>query len=89
MLEIQVLLEAGRLRGAAGFQPATGLARHPRLTIDEPPAEKWFATACDLGWTRDPFDRLIAAHARLRGWKLATADELLLDHLAPSEVFAL
>ena len=32
---------------------------------------------------RDPFDRLIAAHARLRGWRLATADDTLLKGLGP------
>jgi PIN domain nuclease of toxin-antitoxin system len=42
-----------------------------------------------LSWTRDPFDRLLAAHARLRGWKLATADTLLLERLAPSELLPL
>jgi PIN domain nuclease of toxin-antitoxin system len=36
-------------------------------------------------WTRDPFDRLLVAHARIRGWKLATGDAALLDELRPSE----
>lgn len=65
------------------------LASDDRWRLDEPPAGRWFAAACDLGWTRDPFDRLLAAHARLRGWKLATADDVLLERLAPSDVVAL
>ena len=67
VLEIQFLLEAGRLRLSEG-RTATMLAGDDRWRIDEPPAAKWFMTACELSWTRDPFDRLLAAHARLRGW---------------------
>jgi PIN domain nuclease of toxin-antitoxin system len=85
VLEIQFLSEAGRLRLAAGRSPAD-LARDGRWKLDEPPAGDWFAAACELTWTRDPFDRLLAAHARMRRWKLATADSLLLERLAPSEV---
>ncbi len=88
VLEIQFLVEAGRLRLSEDRSP-TALAGAGPWKLDEPPAEKWFSVACDFTWTRDPFDRLLAAHARLRGWKLATADALLLERLAPSEVVAL
>jgi PIN domain nuclease of toxin-antitoxin system len=88
VLEIQFLLDAGRLRLSEG-RSASMLAGDDRWRLDQPPAAKWFMTACELGWTRDPFDRLLAAHARLRGWKLATADILLLERLAPSEVLPL
>ena len=88
VLEIQFLAESGRLRLSEGRSPAD-LAGDDRWRLDEPPAAKWFAAACELSWTRDPFDRLLAAHARLRGWKLATADRVLLEHLAPSEVLPL
>ena len=54
-------------------------------SLDDPPAAAWFARALDLGWTRDPFDRLIVAHARLRGWRLATADTGLLERLSEAE----
>jgi len=37
--------------------------------------------ATDLSWTRDPFDRLIAAHAIVADAPLATADETILEHL--------
>ena len=84
VLEIQFLAEAGRLRLVDGLSPMA-LADDDRWRLDEPPAAKWFGGACELSWTRDPFDRLLAAHARLRGWKLATADDLLLDRLAASE----
>ena len=88
LLEIQFLAEAGRLRLTAGRTPAD-LAGDDRWRLDEPPPARWFAAACEFTWTRDPFDRLIAAHARVRGWKLATADDLLLERLAPSDVVAL
>jgi PIN domain nuclease of toxin-antitoxin system len=88
LLEIQFLLEAGRLR-FKNRRSAESLAVDERWRLDEPPASKWFVAACDFGWTRDPFDRLIAAHARVRRWKLATADDQLLEHLAPSDVIPL
>jgi PIN domain nuclease of toxin-antitoxin system len=81
LLELQFLSESGRVRLPRG--DAQAMAIDDRWTLDEPPAAAWFATACDFAWTRDPFDRLIAAHARLRGWRLATADETLLTHLGP------
>lgn len=88
VLEIQFLVEAGRLR-LAGGRSAIQLSSDDRWRLDEPPAAKWFAGACELGWTRDPFDRLLAAHARLRGWKLATADDRLLEHLGPGNALPL
>lgn len=88
VLEVQFLTEAGRLRLAGQQSPIT-LTSDDRWRLDEPPAGKWFERACDLGWARDPFDRLLAAHALLRGWKLATADDVLLERLASSEVVPL
>ena len=88
LLEIQFLLEAGRLRfkDTASIE---AIASDLRWRLDEPPAGPWFAAACEFGWTRDPFDRLIAAHARLRRWKLATGDDQLIEQLPPSAVLPL
>lgn len=88
LLEIQYLIEAGRLRFKRAVQLST-LYEDERWTIDDPPAVSWFETALDLGWTTEPFDRLIVAHARLRGWRLATADAVILEHLAAREVLEL
>ena len=88
VLEVEFLIEAGRLRLRKG-QSLMTLMNDQRWRLDEPPAARWFGGACELSWTRDPFDRLLAAHARLRGWKLATADALLLERLAPSDVVPL
>lgn len=37
--------------------------------------------AVDLSWTRDPFDRLISAHAIVANAPLVTADETIREHL--------
>jgi PIN domain nuclease of toxin-antitoxin system len=80
--------ETGRLRLTPG-RSLHDLAADDRWRLDEPPAARWFVLACELGWTRDPFDRLLAAHAQLRGWKLATADDLLIERLGAARVVAL
>jgi PIN domain nuclease of toxin-antitoxin system len=88
LLEIQFLEELGRLRVASG-RAVEMLAADPRWKLDDPPAVRWFDLAGQLSWTRDPFDRLIAAHAQLRGWKLATGDARLLAAITPSGALAI
>jgi PIN domain nuclease of toxin-antitoxin system len=84
LLELQVLMESGRLRAMPRITPAV-VASDERWLLDDVPSARWFTTATDIGWTRDPFDRLLVAHARLRGWKLATSDDALLERLGPAE----
>jgi PIN domain nuclease of toxin-antitoxin system len=79
VLELQFLLEAGRIR--VRDTTVDALVSDDRWMLDDPPAVKWFTQALEFGWTRDPFDRLIAAHARLRGWRLATGDAPLAARL--------
>jgi len=88
VLELQFLAEVGRVRFASDASPAR-LGADERWRLDDPPSVRWFAAACDVTWTRDPFDRLLAAHARLRGWKLATADAFLLQKMSASDRLAL
>ena len=83
LLELQFLIEAGRIRLREGT--LEHLAEDDRWLLDDPPAAAWFRRAIDLSWTRDPFDRLLVAHARYRGWRLATADTTLLKRLKASE----
>jgi len=83
ILELQILVEVGRLK--SGPDLFERIVLDDRWMIDEPPALGWFEEAADLTWTRDPFDRLIMAHARFRGWKLATADQAMLAQLRPRE----
>jgi PIN domain nuclease of toxin-antitoxin system len=88
LLELQVLLEKGRIEFGSHATSAH-LVDDPRWRLDEPPAGPWFLKAVEVGWTKDVYDRLLVAHARLRGWKLATSDEAILEHLPPSETFPL
>lgn len=79
LLELQFLQDCGRIRLPGGsVQP---IVDDERWTLDEPPPGAWFQHAADLIWTRDPFDRLIAAHAQHRRWRLATGDPELASHL--------
>jgi len=82
VLEWQFIVESGRLKLKSSLRDVLA---DPRWRVDEPPALSWFTAAAEESWTRDPFDRLIVAHARLRGWRVATADRTILDHLRPSE----
>jgi PIN domain nuclease of toxin-antitoxin system len=88
LLEIQFLLEVGRIRLRPGAT-VRELAGDDRWVIDNPSSVDWFERALDAGWTRDPFDRLLVAHAALRGWRLATGDGDLLDRLGPNSSVAL
>lgn len=82
LLELQLLDEIGRLRLRSGVH---GIIDSPHWRIDDPPAVEWFEQSADESWTRDPFDRLIVAHARVRGFRLATGDRAILDRLRASE----
>lgn len=42
------------------------------------------AAALSLDWTRDPFDRLICAHAAVVGGELATKDRSIRANFAPA-----
>ena len=85
VLELQLLIESERLRAHPRMTPAA-IAVDDRWLLDDVPSTKWFSTAIDIGWTGDPFDRLLVAHARVRGWKLATADEVLLKQLGNESI---
>jgi PIN domain nuclease of toxin-antitoxin system len=73
ILELQFLSEVGRLRLKRGATVAQ-IVHDEHWAIDDPPSAAWFEEAVGVGWTRDPFDRLLVAHARLRKWPLATGD---------------
>jgi PIN domain nuclease of toxin-antitoxin system len=82
LLELQYLAEVGRIElNAAGLLEALQLDR--RFVVDEPPLVPLIESALPLTWTRDPFDRLLAAHSTTRRVPLCTVDRLLLEHHAP------
>ena len=72
-LELQFLVEAGRLR-LRGQATVNDLVDDDRWAIDDPPSDRWFATAVDVGWSKDPFDRLLAAQALLHGLPVISDD---------------
>jgi PIN domain nuclease of toxin-antitoxin system len=85
-LELTYLHEVGRIRVPEGdlldeLVPALGIQT----------AASSFAAvvrqARSLNWTRDPFDRLIAAHALCDGVRLLTADATMREHL-PTAVWS-
>jgi PIN domain nuclease of toxin-antitoxin system len=80
LLEVEVLRETGRIRLRKGAT-AAALTQDPRWLVDSPASSAWFEAAHALSWAQDPFDRLIVAHARHRGWRLATADATIIDQL--------
>ena len=86
LLEIQLLVEQPKLRLK---RPVASFEDDPRWELDDPPAAEWFARALELSWTRDPFDRLLVAHALYRGWKLATSDAFILEHVDARHAIAL
>lgn len=88
LLELQFLVEVGRIQLAPSESIAT-ISADRRWRMDNPSASALFEAAHLLAWTRDPFDRLLAAHARLRRWRLATGDRQLLSHLGPDATIAL
>ena len=79
LLEIQFLAEIGRIE-VKNPQFTEALAKDPRFVIDEIPLVPLIRRAMELTWTRDPFDRLIAAHSSVRRLPLCTTDRNLRDH---------
>jgi PIN domain nuclease of toxin-antitoxin system len=73
LLEIQYLAEIGRIE-IQNPRFTDALVEDPRFVIDEIPLVPLMRRAIELTWTRDPFDRLIAAHSSIRRLPLCTTD---------------
>lgn len=75
-LEIQFLAEVGKLKvKQTEFIEAVG--GDSRFIIDEVPLFSLMRQALAHSWTRDPFDRLLAAHSSARRLPLCTLDRRL------------
>jgi PIN domain nuclease of toxin-antitoxin system len=80
-LELAFLHEIGRLTVSAPVL-LDALRLDADLGVAEPSFERVAAVASTLSWTRDPFDRLIAAHALADDVWLITRDERMRQHCA-------
>jgi PIN domain nuclease of toxin-antitoxin system len=76
LLEMQFLHEIGRIK-----HPPRLVIRHLQEVLDLQICRKDFfeiiSLAMDLSWTRDPFDRIIVAHAKLDYDWLVTKDTVI------------
>lgn len=79
VLELDYLYEAKRVREPAA-QVLHHLQRQLPLSICGKPFADIVAVAQYCGWTRDPFDRLIVAHASLEESILLTKDKTIRAH---------
>ena len=86
-LELEYLREIGRLRHPA--ERVLGELRRALGAIeDATPFGEVISEATALTWTRDPFDRLIAAQALAAGCVLVTADQNLRERLPAGTLWA-
>ncbi|HEY7456726.1 MAG TPA: PIN domain-containing protein [Solirubrobacterales bacterium] len=79
-LELTYLYEIGRVTEPASA-PLAALERALGVQIADASLAELIRAAGPLAWTRDPFDRLIAAHAIVADVGLVTADETILENL--------
>lgn len=88
LLELKYLFESGRLELIWGGA-LESLANDPRWVLDNPGSHELFRAALDIEWTRDPFDRLLVAHAKTRRFRFATGDRNIKAHLSGPQLVAL
>jgi PIN domain nuclease of toxin-antitoxin system len=79
VLELQLLHEIKRARTTA-FKVIERLSSEIGLAVCRLPFASVVESAIDLAWTRDPFDRLIVAHASANEAPLVTRDERIRRH---------
>ncbi len=79
-LELAYMHEIGRARDSAPMMLAA-LRQSIGLEIADASLAELAQTALGLTWTRDPFDRMIAAQAIVADVPLVTADRTILANL--------
>lgn len=79
-LELTYLYEVGRVTEPAAA-PLAGLAKMIGLQVSDTSVAALVRVAAGLTWTRDPFDRMIAAQAIVADAPLITADRTILANL--------
>ena len=76
MLELQYLYEIGRVKENSGIV-LNYLSNTINLKIDECSFSGLIEYTLKESWTRDPFDRMIVAHARLKDAFLISKDTVI------------
>ncbi len=77
-LEIQFLAEVGKVDVRnPGFTRT--VMTDPRFIVDDVSLASLTQKALAVTWTRDPFDRLLAAHSNLRRVPLCSVDSTILE----------
>jgi PIN domain nuclease of toxin-antitoxin system len=79
-LELTYLYEVGRVTEPAAT-PLIALRKSIGLQVAEVSLSALVKAATELAWTRDPFDRMIAAQAIVADAPLITADRTILANL--------
>lgn len=79
ILELQYLFEIRRVSEPADAV-ISDLDGRIGLSVSDVPFRQVVSIATKLTWTRDPFDRLIVAQAKVQGAPLVTADGLIRRH---------
>lgn len=79
-LELTYLFEVGRVTEPPSA-PLGALGRSLGIEVIDASLAEVVQAAGPLSWTRDPFDRLIAAHAIVAETPLVTADETIRENL--------
>ena len=79
LLEVQYLSEIGRLE-VRNPEFTEAILGDRRFVVDEVPLLSLIRHALELSWTRDPFDRLLAAHSDARRVPLCTTDRTIRAH---------
>lgn len=75
IFEVQLLIEIGRLKKQDPWKLVSHLSSRLPIEIAKESFSNIIHRALDIAYTRDPFDRLIIAHASLKNCPLVTHDE--------------
>lgn len=78
-MELDLLHEIGRLR-VRGHEIVNHLVDRAVATVQDVPLYRLVGYAGAVRWTRDPFDRLIVAHAKADDLPLLTKDRTILEN---------
>ena len=78
-LELQYLFEIGRIK-VKPYTIIRSLSQSIGLRVSETPLIQIIETALRLNWTRDVFDRLLSAEAKLESAGFISADNTIKSH---------